>query len=942
MINTHPRNILPPRKNLFTGTLLALIFLTTVTTISSQSTNNYLTTKKENLILAREFAEIRLTQLSSYLNMLAILYKNTDNHKNSTSEQNKTQVTRFYNILSPGNNKPESINKSLEILSYLSSTFADGTIKNKPIADNFLLAVKEDYLAWHSSDQSDIIKVMTDDNARKLIKSLNEASYNNTRKYNIDLIKNNGVFWVPLHDEAISGKHVVYSIAPVLVNKQVTHIIGIRFQSIDIPYYFINPNKPREEFIISKNGGTAFGLDGDIYTKHEKKTILAILKSKKWKAHKSDNMQPHFVWPYIFISTKIKNSHWSIVITFSIREIFSRLIQQYGFLFALSGLLLFLIWISVIYISSRPQYRKSPSQVNKHSKDFFIAGIAHEIRTPLHGALGNLELLRNEVKSPVAVARINVINDTMSSLMMLTDSILNQAKMKKDEFTQFHEPYNVVDLLEQCLHTWAPLITRKKVALYFLPNEILDLHIYGDSQRLKQIVLNLLSNAHKFTVHGAIILQTRRTVNAKGQKRLQISISDTGCGIPEDKQKVVFQPFIQNVAEHPQYTEGTGLGLALCQQIARQMDGEIFLESEIDVGSRFTLDIPLENALIRPDVPDTQLADLPVTLYCSSPLWQASLTSTLSHWGILVTHHDIDAQPSLYHSDNIALIASTELPSLSSLASTGSAIILLTPDGPLAPETSGKFTSLTAFSTASLRALLQQRFAPEDKIPVREEITPPPLLPTPKLLAVDDNPVNLALIHEQLRTIGYSNIDLASSGEKALKKLQFNDYALIITDFHMPILSGEDLVLWLRQHGVKTPVIATSAATVSSPQFDAILLKPISLEQLRTTLNRFLPQFDSAPSYSADKFCMDAHRLFSSVWPVERERILSSIAKGDKQDFSRLMHRLKGSLLTLGWCEHAEFTDILCQNLPMLTHKSWENCWLMFSTSIEHMIKYIR
>lgn len=941
MINTHPRNILTPHNNLFTGILLALTFLTAAVIISSQNINNYITTKKENLILAREFAEIRSTQLFSYLNMLAILYKNAVTQKDSTSEENKTQLTRFYNILSPGNNSPERTNKSLELLSYLSSTFAAGIIKNKPITDNFLLAVKEDYLAWHSSDQSDINKVMTDDNARKLIKSLHDVSYNNTQKYNADLIKNNGVFWVPLHDEAISGKHVVYNIAPLLVNKHVTHIIGIRFQSIDIPYYFINPNKVREEFIISKNGETAFGLDGDIYTEHEKKIILAILKSKKWKANKSDNMQPSFVWPYIFISTKIKNSHWSIVIAFSIREVFSSLVQQYGFLFALSGLLLFLLWVSVIYISSRPQCRKSSSQFNEHNKDFFIAGIAHEIRTPLHGALGNLELLRNEVKSPAAVARINVINNTMSSLMMLTNSILQQEKIEEDEFTKLNEPYNVVALLEQCLQTWAPLITRKKVALYFLPAEILDVHIYGDGQRLKQIVLNLLSNAHKFTVHGAIILQTRRTVNTKGQKRLQISVSDTGCGIPEDKQKVVFQPFIKNVAEHPQYTEGTGLGLALCQQIARQMDGEIFLESEIDVGSRFTLDIPLENALLRADIPDTQLADLPVTLYCSSPLWQASLTSTLSHWGMMVTHHDIDAQPSLHHSDNIALIASTELPPLSSLASTGSAIILLTPDGPLAPEISGKLTSLTAFSTAALRALLQQRFAPEYKISVREEITPPPLLPTPKLLAVDDNPVNLALIHQQLRTIGYSNIDLASSGEKALRKLQSSYYALIITDFHMPKLSGEDLVLWLRQQGLKTPVIATSAATVNSPEFDAIVLKPFSLEQLRTTINRFLPQFDSAPSYSADVFYNDVYRLFSSEWLVERERILSAIKLGDKQDFNHLMHRLKGSLLTLGWREHAEFIDTICSNLPTLTHKSWEHCWLMLSASLEHMIKYI-
>lgn len=931
-------------KKIFFGFLLIFVFLTVFFIIGLQTINNYLTTKKENLIIARDYAEMRSTQLSSYLNMLSILYEKTTSHYDSIHKLNNSDVSSVYKILSSSNSQRINTNNSLELLSYLSSTFGAIATKNNPLPDNFLLAVKENFLAWHSNDQNDVIEGMTDDNARALINSLHEISCNfmqcsQPSKHLFH--KKKVVFWIPLHHEIVSGKRVVYAIAPVLTHNQVTHIIGIRFQSIDIPYFFIKSTKNGGEFIISRDGRTAFGLDGSIYTAHKKKAILKILQSKKWKDEKSASMQFHYIWPYIFISATIKKPQWPIVVFFNVRDILSILIQQHGFSFLLSGLALFLIWIKIIYTPPRHQHNTSPLHSSEYSEDFFLAGITHEIRTPLHGALGNLELLRNEVNSPAAVARINVINNTMSTLMALTNRILDQAKMEDDEFTLMHEPYDLTALLEQCLQTWAPLINRKKVAFYFLPEDILDVHLCGDSRSLGQIVLNLLSNAYKFTTHGAIILRTRRTMNAEGQKRLQISVSDTGCGIPEDKQKAVFQPFVQNVAEKPHYTEGTGLGLALCKQLARRMEGEIFLESESGIGSCFTLDIPLKVMPVWPEKPGTQQAEQPIALYCSSRLWEASLTRILTHWGIPVTHNDIHAQLPLHHEGNTVLIASTESQQLSFLTSTESEVILLTPDGPLSPETSGKFTRLTAFSIAALKELLLQKFAAGERVSLKEEKAESSLLPTPMVLVVDDNPVNLSLIHQQLCTIGYNNIDLASSGEDALTKLQSSNYALIITDFYMPKLSGEDLVLWLRQHGLKTPVIATSAATVNSQQFDAVLLKPVSLEQLRTTINRFLPQFDSAPSYSADVFYNDVYRLFSSEWLVERERILSAIKLGDKQDFNHLMHRLKGSLLTLGWREHAEFIDTICSNLPTLTHKSWEHCWLMLSASLEHMIKYI-
>lgn len=744
-----------------------------------------------------------------------------------------------------------------------------------------------------------------------------------------------------MHDEAVSKKHVIYGIAPVLVNNRVTHIIGIRFRSRDIPYLFINPKKNEGVFIVSRDRTTAFGMNDITYTAYNKRTASAILQSDKWASNKDIKKEFHFVWPYIYISAMIKNTQWTIVIEFSIMDILSKLMHQHSFLFILSVPSLILMWAGVLYVATRPQHNTSLLHSIDQDENLLLAGVFHEIRTPLHGALGNLELLRNEVNSPVAVARIDVINNTMSSLMTLTNLFLTQSQAEANKSSLMHEHYDLTALLEQCLQTWAPLITKRNVALYFLADDILDVQIWGDSQQLGQIVLNLLSNAYKFTTHGLIILHTRLTVNKGGDKRLQISVSDTGCGIPEDKQKAVFQPFIKNVAAHPKYTEGTGLGLSICQQLARRMKGEIVLESEIGVGTRFILEIPLEEMSVSPDSSDTRLSGQQVALYCSSRLWEASLTRMLSHWGIQVTPHNIHALSSLQQVDKTVLVASTELPPLSSLTSTGCTVILLTPDGPLAPEISDKFIHLTAFSMTALKTLLQQQFVPKRRISVGEVLTGSSTQSTPRLLVVDDNPVNLALIHQQLRTIGYNNIDLASSGEEALTQLQSSNYALIITDFYMPKLSGEGLVLWLRQQELKTPVIATSAATVNSQEFDAILLKPFSLEQLRTTINRFLPQFDSAPSYSADVFYNDVYRLFSSEWLVERERILSAITQGDKQDFNHLMHRLKGSLLTLGWREHAEFIDTICSNLPTLTHKSWEHCWLMLSASLEHMIKYI-
>ena len=230
------------------------------------------------------------------------------------------------------------------------------------------------------------------------------------------------------------------------------------------------------------------------------------------------------------------------------------------------------------------------------AKDDFLSSMSHEIRTPLNGIIGFTNLLIQNKDFPVEQRKqLESIKTSSDILLVIINDILDLAKMDAGKMTIEEVPFNLFELAHLILDTFAVKIHDKKlnVQLYF--QEKVPYLLIGDSVRISQVLFNFLSNAIKFTpFEGKIDLNISLVKNEKDLYFISISVTDSGIGIPEDKVNSVFVPFEQTSSDTTRKYGGTGLGLSIVKKIAELMKGTVAVESEIGIGSTFTVILPLK------------------------------------------------------------------------------------------------------------------------------------------------------------------------------------------------------------------------------------------------------------------------------------------------------------------------------------------------------------
>ena len=500
----------------------------------------------------------------------------------------------------------------------------------------------------------------------------------------------------------------------------------------------------------------------------------------------------------------------------------------------------------------------------KQAQSRFLANMSHEIRTPLNGIVGMCQLFADSSLSEDQRRYLQTMQTSADALLSLVNDLLDLAKIESGHFTLEQTAFSLVDLVETTVQIVAAKAQQKGVAVAVDTGD-LDLTdtVVGDPGRLRQLLLNLLGNAVKFTDRGEIVVSIGSVERRDGATVIRCSVRDTGIGIPYAHQGTIFRPFRQADPSTSRQFGGTGLGLSIARELASLMGGELGLQSDPGVGSDFWFTVVLADApcgaarLERPRLG-------PVTVWIVTPHTATgdAVASSLRRWG---------ATPVVYAGAPPAWPCAQPRPGVIVLdegAATATALLRA-----IAAETDRpRVVLLHAFGQAAGREPIATfpvwrlekpvRQAPllEAMRAVADVAGGPPhravgransdaaIAGKPQVLLVEDNPVNQMIASHLLRKLG-AEVTVANDGREAIALAGATRFALIVMDCQMPGIDGYEAtrVIRAREQGERTPIIALTAHAMLGDReqclaagMDAYLTKPVHAATLRQAMEHLL------------------------------------------------------------------------------------------------------
>lgn len=558
--------------------------------------------------------------------------------------------------------------------------------------------------------------------------------------------------------------------------------------------------------------------------------------------------------------------------------------------------------------------RQSAEAANR-AKSAFVATMSHEIRTPLNGVQGHLELLARSPLQPGQRERLDRIRFSADALMRIISDVLDFSKIEAGQLDVEPVPFALRPLIEGVALLFAPDALRKGVRLYFTVDAAADQLCVGDAHRIRQILTNLVGNAVKFTESGRILLRAELHHSAGQGAQLRVQVIDSGIGMSPEQTAQLFQPFQQADASVSRRYGGSGLGLALCQQIAQAMGGQVSVESAEGVGSSFTLLLPMQVQALQP--PPTQpLLGRRVTVLSSTPEWRAEMERLLVAWGATATvfdrpqSDDEGGDALLIVGDHRAWSIDEEQQLMQGYARTVHAHA----QGPLSAEARGDCIEVSSYaSEAVLEAL-----GPGERAGGHVAVVKPVRATAARgrVLLVEDNEVNRELIQQQLEEIGFA-VDAAGNGAEALELWKDGHYRAVLTDINMPVMDGYALARDLRQRGQSLPILAITATALASERerclaagIDDLLLKPFNLDRLEVALARTNAPADHVRGQQREAgpaavpvprdIPAGIRRIFVDTGDQDLQAIFDARANGDTAALLERVHGFKGALQMMG------------------------------------------